>query len=297
MRVIDAILADGFKFPPALSQEEAGLYYKRISKAVTIVVDNVGEYYMSSKEGWDIEEMPNIAPPFPSFFIDWKHNVKHAGDIIRRSFGVLFSSYDMQDANVVSMIREAGGFDVCEALDSGQLSGARWIMMADIFADDGNGLMNLICRHIIPVDKDGKAKRPSAQLIDPRLPKDQYLITEEIVKVSALAISFMHCKNVEKKEILPPAKLNKARIKRGHRALLKYYTLEINPMRKILHSEGRSDVVGLAKAFHICHGHFKEYKDRLLFGKHAGTFWIPSHFRGDINNGKVIKRYDIGSPK
>lgn len=43
---------------------------------------------------------------------------------------------------------------------------------------------------------------------------------------------------------------------------------------------------------HLCRGHFSRYtEENKLFGKHTGTFWIPSHVRGAKENGETKVSY------
>lgn len=49
------------------------------------------------------------------------------------------------------------------------------------------------------------------------------------------------------------------------------------------------------RALHICRGHFATYtEDKPLFGKYAGTFWVPQHMRGHRKNGVASKTYKVG---
>jgi hypothetical protein len=52
---------------------------------------------------------------------------------------------------------------------------------------------------------------------------------------------------------------------------------------------------------HVCRGHFAEYGPQfgkgLLFGRHAGRFFIPPHLRGDEKNGIVEKDYAVAAPE
>lgn len=112
-----------------------------------------------------------------------------------------------------------------------------------------------------------------------------------------LAISFMHCKNVVTTVNEPPAKLSKAYQKRRGVPLVKYYTLEIEPMKQVLRREGQSEKTGLKRALHICRGHFAHYSpDKPLFGRVSGTFWKPAHVRGSLSEGAVIKDYEVKEP-
>jgi hypothetical protein len=108
-----------------------------------------------------------------------------------------------------------------------------------------------------------------------------------------LAISFCHCRNVAIAECNPPVKLSKRHEKRYGRPLLRYNVIEIEPVRKILESEGSLSHTGLSRALHICRGHFKQYTARGLFGKLQGTYWWPTHVRGNHRAGIVLTDYDV----
>lgn len=108
-----------------------------------------------------------------------------------------------------------------------------------------------------------------------------------------LAISLMHCKNVELVEHRVPSKLQKAYRKRRKREMFRYHVLDIEPMKKVLRMEGDSERVGLKRALHICRGHFKDYRERGLFGQHHGIYWWESQLRGDGKLGIVSKDYNV----
>lgn len=108
-----------------------------------------------------------------------------------------------------------------------------------------------------------------------------------------LAVSLMHCKNVVMGTVKPPPKLNKKHIKKGHRPLITYRTLEIEPMKKVLRHEGGADQTGISQALHICRGHFKDYRgsEKGLFGKYKGLWWWDQHLAGKAEHGTVVKDY------
>jgi len=112
-----------------------------------------------------------------------------------------------------------------------------------------------------------------------------------------LAISFMHCKNVNVTEEAPSRNARRHWDRLGHAPLIHYRVLDIEPMRHTLRTEGRADEVGLRKALHICRGHFATYSEaRPLFGHLAGTFWKPAHVRGSLSSGAVVKDYSVPAP-
>lgn len=113
-----------------------------------------------------------------------------------------------------------------------------------------------------------------------------------------VASSFMSCKNIQLVENHPPRYERRQREREKKPPLTKYYTLEIEPMKRILRIEGKSEEVGLKKALHICRGHFAHYTpDKPLFGKVSGRFWIPAHVRGSKEAGEIKKDYRIKTPK
>lgn len=123
------------------------------------------------------------------------------------------------------------------------------------------------------------------------------LVTSELLPL-AFAISLLHCKNTTVQVQEVPERLQKARQRRGRPPLFRYHMLEIEPMRRILRSEGRSRETGLRRAMHICRGHFKDYREKGLFGKetHKGIYWWDMHVRGSAKEGVVAKDYKVKAP-
>lgn len=114
----------------------------------------------------------------------------------------------------------------------------------------------------------------------------------------AFAVGFLHCKNVSLVPVEIPEKVKRKRIARGQHPGVEFKELRIEPMKRILRTEGRSGEVGLKRALHICRGHFATYtEERPLFGKIAGTFWMPAHVRGSKDAGEVRKSYKVMAPR
>jgi hypothetical protein len=100
----------------------------------------------------------------------------------------------------------------------------------------------------------------------------------------------MHCKNVDVRSVDPPERLSKKHERRYGRPLTRYHVLNIEPMRRVLTSEGEAQTKGLRHAMHICRGHFKTYTEEApLFGRHTGTYWWESEARGKPEHGVVEK--------
>lgn len=117
---------------------------------------------------------------------------------------------------------------------------------------------------------------------------------DPLVNPGLLTLSFLHCRNVTRTVNTPPPALNKKHRRNHGVDLVRYHTREIQPFRKILRREGgMSAGTPLERALHICRGHFRTYRERGLFGRYQGTFWIPMHVRGSAGEGMVVIDYCV----
>lgn len=115
----------------------------------------------------------------------------------------------------------------------------------------------------------------------------------------ALAFCMFHVRNI----ILRPVKVTQAErrlIRRDHGVSIPpvtYHTLAIKPFREERErtDEKQTRKDGLAfNPLHLVRGHFAHYSDEHpLFGKYPGTFWRPSHFAGNRNDGHSRKTYTV----
>ena len=114
-----------------------------------------------------------------------------------------------------------------------------------------------------------------------------------------LAISFLHCKNVTIADNKPPRHERRQAEREGKKAPVTFKTLVIEPMKKVLRTEGNSEETGIKQAIHICRGHFKDYRgsNKGLFGKYKGLYWWDAHLAGSPEHGSVVKEYEELAPK
>lgn len=113
--------------------------------------------------------------------------------------------------------------------------------------------------------------------------------------MAALAVSFMHCRNVE---LAPRTGLRIARkqARRTGHPVVEYRILEIEAVKRLLEDDGKISENGLKVALHICRGHFKTYTPaKPLFGKVVGQWFWPMHIRGDADAGVIAKAYKTSS--
>lgn len=120
-----------------------------------------------------------------------------------------------------------------------------------------------------------------------------------LLKPLMLAISFMHCKNVERVPNYPSVKVNKRRVARNLPPFNKFYTLEIEPMKKIIQQavasyRGLKGASGIEMALHSVKGHFKTYTPaKPLLGHAVGTWFWAGITRGSKKRGAVKKEYEV----
>jgi hypothetical protein len=245
-----------------------------------LLIDNVAHYYYtaSDQEHWDLRrDFPNLAPPYPRFWCEYKlprliHS-KEKGDtrveeMCTGRVGALITAVNREEANGV-----------------GIPDNVRWILWCEMFIDynqRGVTAMGTQSPIFIAVDAEGVVVRePWMQSF--ANPDDNEMMRALITwfHPAMLAISFLHCKNVRIEENHVPKPLAKKYRQKHGIDPTPYKTLVIEPLKALLRSEGRSEAHGLAKAMHICRGHFRDYREgRGLFGKYHQLVWTPSVVRG-----------------
>lgn len=258
--------------------------------AIPIEISNIDEYFIRNcideSSRWNFDRIDssiiNIAPPFPNIWFEW------CGFRTKRKNSVL----------LISSKTENGW--KCEAIEIARLSDVAPQLFANYYTSN-----DLIVTGALryEVDCNGLKVDGSTYEINDLLVGNDYGATfvmglQHSRALIGIAITFMHCKNVQLIENKPPEKLQKARIRRKKIPLVTHYTLEISPAKKILSEKGNIEKTGIKQALHICRGHFKDYRDGSgLFGKYKGLYWWESQVRGSKDEGMIIKDYKVNPPK
>lgn len=253
--------------------------------AIRFEVSNVAEYFYEGtpddkKWTWP-GDVPNAAPVYDVMWFE--HVIPPAWRVDHDRLGVLVVAKEAADnAPLVSDVAAAVerlGRPIIE-------SDVRWILGMYPFAGLGQRIVGPLSWLFVAVGADG------APLCSPFSPVQGVWG----VYVAGLALSFMHCKNVHVIDAEPEVsrQVRRLRSRAGLPPEPKHKTLVIDPMKEVLRREGGSERVGLQRALHICRGHFSHYSDeRPLFGKYAGTFWVPAHVRGSTEAGAITKDYRV----
>jgi hypothetical protein len=316
--------------PPGLCRaryEEVGLRQRlklqaeHMASVPHLVLDNVAEYYAAhARQEWDLgEDIPSWAPPFGAFWAEWNGpavlNMGAAGQVrsgIEGQVGCLVVAYDVTDEDrddLDGWKRLFGAFagqgdypiDMGDRSDDDlrrQLAASRWALLCDAWCSASSKPlcgrpMWLGRSNMLLVAETGRCVHPyDVSLLAPAAPGPW---DAGHLHVLGLGLSFCHCKNVAPEELAVRQKASWHR--RSKVPALKFYTLNIGPMREVLRTEGRSEEVGLARALHICRGHFANYsEEKPLFGKYSGRFWVPDHVGGRPEAGAVVKNYSVDPP-
>lgn len=286
INIYQSILSGNYHIDPGSEKIWRDAIDAEIRNATLIHIDNVIDYYITGSTP-DLPTL-NIAPPWQSFFMQAP----------KYPYAALFKAYPI-NPELDSDKKRFGGL-VNEQ--------TKWFVAILIFAImtyRETKIPSFFSYIPIGLDKDGliQNQRDDGSFgvaIDPiweNMEEDYYddwvHASQAVLSGCSLAITFCHCKNVEIIETVPQH--TRAMRRRNEPVKKSFHTIHINPIKKILKTEGQSETLGLNQALHICRGHFKNYQGRGLFGKYQGTYWWPMHARGSDVYGKIVQDYKISN--
>jgi len=258
-----------------------------LERSQVIVADNVAEHWYGFRpeEGrWSIEDdFPNIAPPFALFFIEFGRPRSFAGEKPEMALSRVFPHATGFFFDAVE--RDEGGWYVHVIQISEFRKGRPFVPLLEWHIDlNARGEVEAV-RGQMKVNEEVRAALTDNPYADN---------LGQFIYPALMTLAFMHCKNVSASQEVPPDRLSRAHERRHGRPLTRYHVLDIQPMRRILDTEGEAQTQGLRHALHICRGHFKTFTDDApLFGRHVGTYWWPSYARGSADHGVVEKDYRV----
>lgn len=310
MRMIDRIRKGDLEVPSSFKDPVQRDLIKRIRldglrRAQVMVATNVASFVYTTKAGQQInlqEDLPNLAPPFENFFVEWDDVDDVLGEI--GTVGVHFREKDAQYVRAYLGARK-------EKLPEGfRLDQCEFVVLAELylFKRGHRNVRGPMMALMLFLDREGMVlEDPPTVLVGVRV--EDFEASPQLRKTCNLlrplfipgfyAVCFTHCKNVRQEageEI--SEKMRKAYQRRYHQELVRYKTLVIDPMRRVLHREGGYETHGnIKQALHICRGHFKNFKEgRGLFGKLKGTYFWHQQVRGSSAEGEVVKDYEVKEP-
>ena len=324
-RFIDHLLAakkwrtELFGLPPEVFESAEELLDRKanlcqvLRMATVLAIDNVAHYYFNTAKGErkdGPEQFPQLAPPFPCAFYEY--------DLEPSTYDHMFTD---GESSLPRLLNQVGilvqGIDVeqfrdeCPYEDSFLQEhrsdvNAKWVLLIAVFArhKSDRELRGPVSLLRLAVGEDGQ---PTSKLrssiwgagdeVHDQLDFDNSVEIHQLCGLALpayLATSFLHCRNVITEDKSPPPKLSKAHNRRHGEPLVRFKTLIIEPMKQVLRKQGQIEHQGLSYALHLCRGHFKDYRNSAgLFGRHKGLFWWDLHTRGSLDQGAVVKDYEI----
>jgi hypothetical protein len=289
-----------------------------LNEVPVVACSNVARYLEEQEEAgreWQFEDFPNCAPPFDIAWFEYTPGPKtkrmSAGLM---NVGVMLVSSDLTDPHHRSKYEHLPAFSAFFQPD-----GARWVMTCVIVLDyqpsnravipgllhvgvraDGTLIRNFTGSTFESVTKN---LEPTLQEGQERFGADLAAMDDDHRLMSALcgemypiwlSLSMMHCRNVTvQSQEAPRSERRRAKREGKPRPPLRFNTINIAPMQRVLRNEGGSHETGLHNALHICRGHFKHFDEKPLFGKFKGTFWWDSMVRGTKSHGQVVSTYNV----
>jgi hypothetical protein len=271
--------------------------HTEIASSTVLLANDVGHYFDSFPEGTHMGDLlSTVAPPLRDMWIEFDG----VGNRLNlRSWGVHLVVAD--GPGVEHPIRPDWVPDA-----------ARWVVVFHILGEWTKGdVVGQIASGAICLDADGiliHGEQPGLRSVHIALGGDAvleqrmedehvafyYSRAQELLYAALLAVSFCHCKNVDRNEVKPSEKLSRSFQRRHGRPLTRYWVLDIEPMKRVLAYDGQVHQHGLRHALHICRGHFKTYTaEAPLFGKVTGTYWWTDQVRGSADLGVVDKDYRL----
>jgi hypothetical protein len=300
--------------PPNMHGDPAGLMNWRLimqdlqphlNSAEIFQIDNVARYYYETqcRETWDMyKDFPNLAPPFPAFWMEYRPpkfmlelEDPNSNDITGPKVLRSTANVNLGRTGILCI-----GSDFEETRMNPSFPMPMKELVTYVFVErpgeecvvGGNGVFSF------KLDEMGSVMRFTPGWYSGQGDSQRRDGMTLMAIPAWLSICFLHCKNVAVQTTTPHSKLNKYYKRRHNRSMSVYKTLEIEPMRKVLSHQGSAASDGIAKAMHICRGHFKDYRKVGLGKNHVkGMWWWDSHVRGSAEAGSVEKVYSVDVPK
>lgn len=329
-RLYDRIMAEGFGIENAAAALFAqGGYREALGQATVFACDNVSEYWEEVGANEFIlnmeKHLPKTVSPVSPAFLE-SRAFGPASEAIR-SFGALTITHDLRTEEGRQALKSpffapnnSRALSVLNGpaptIHPDQLADARFLTEWWLFYEPNRQVFKkheqarvwVLGWYALPAREDGSPilngqhpLRRAAGFAPSRSDIDlgaAMTYGQGLLLRLYLAVSFMHCKNVATREVTQAGFDRQVWQKKHKRRLVRYHVLDIDPMRKVLRTEGRIEEVGLKRALHICRGHFATYtEDAPLFGRVTGTFWRPQHVRGSKSAGAVVKDYNVKAPR
>ena len=259
---------------------------REFKEAEVIIIDNVVEYVNKNNKKIEHKDLPLLVPPFKKIFIEanrpmyFKKIKKYKGKlkIYGRRWGYLVT-YKKQDYGYELYIKEYTD---------------RTSHIKRMKPEKISNYLQVSKSHpmTLRLNEKGYANKLFLRYSDKTYRTKKRKIYYGKIMPMLFALSLMNCANVEYVENTFD---NEAEVseKSERKHNKKYKTLKVKPMQNNIQKKSNCIDEENIMPLHICRGHFKDYREKGLFGKYKGIYWWDSQVRGNAENGEVKKDYEI----
>jgi len=234
---------------------------KAANTATRVVADEAFAYVQ--ERGWrdkDIDDFGALIPPFDLMWIEWRvQPTKQMGVLMRTT-----RNEDRTHSILAMLISASTSGDYVHKLPA---------VMHGITGCFENGLVLTMAEGLVDGEKNDTFNGHFAP--------------------AWLAIAWMNCKNLTLAIHTTSSKVARKRRKRGSFVGMDYRRIVVDSA----YSKRWEKSSGVAaNRFHTVRGHLATYTpEKPMFGKYVGTFWKPSHVRGDADLGRINHEYHVTS--
>jgi len=286
--------------------------YKRgMADAVIVRADNVARYVEEHGDTFQslTESFPVVTPPFELMWIEYFHKhtivtipaemvsgtVPATLDLGKGGIGYFVERNDYRKGDIPAHVRKK------VQATMGDDSEVRWLVLISQSAVYAGKLSNPHPRpealYVLMLDEHGAVLDVYQAHSD--LPDGVSLIN--LMSPVMMTLALMHCKNVVIEEVDPNLDPNGQRKKRNRHARpsVRYRIIKIRSMTRRSGTGTHEGDTGPV-SFHIRRGHFKDYTQTGLFGRHFGIYWWDAAAVGSTAAGRVegapSGSYDVQPP-
>ncbi|MGH9094156.1 MAG: hypothetical protein ACRDXE_03250 [Acidimicrobiales bacterium] len=325
MRTVDRVIRDGIARPPSLTAGDLNAHIidtlrwsgladqpnpepHASGPAKIIVADDVAEWSQGQADK-TLAEYGRLSPPWWRMWVEYP---SYSGRDRRAAWihgGERWESLRFAEQVVRGDGEEpadllAGAFD--DAAGNGtDLDQPGWLLTVMFYVEHHKKVAGPVGAFSLVLDADGFLAGNRWQMLmevldpggDPADDAQGWMLRAFAPTLDVLEL--LHMRNVTVAEVRPEA-VRRDR-KRGNLPPVRYHVLRLHLPRKGSDA-GTGTGTGISPGEHIVAGHVAHYGDccpgqhaphKRLFGRHEGTYWVPSHLRGRPEHGHVVADLEI----
>jgi len=277
-------------------------YVPHIQQAQYFDIQNISDYFWSSDNEYHDLVHFNLSPPFPLFTTryslpDKTHSREHGTTPQPKWKGYEVLTV-FQTIESVAHIERLHGPQIWRVAQDRLPASAKWIQESAVYFVHKRQVLGDVV-YLYALDDHGQIMTNEAGetaffIIHSTIDDSEAIHMVSYLHVSGMALTFLHCRNVE---IIDPPQPSKKRLPRKVKFESRYHRLKVNAIGQDKRSRGTGRGTGIAQGLHVVRGFFKEYGPEFgkgkLFGKLSGRFWVAAHLRGNKDLGIINKDYEI----